>query len=336
MIVLGIESSCDDTACAIVEDGKIVHAALLSSQIDTHKEYDGVVPEIAARMHLEAIFPLMQTVLEKAGMKLKDIDTVAVTNRPGLVGSLLVGVGVAKGIAYALGKPIIAVDHIAAHFYSVQLTNETPFPHIGLLVSGGHTILCKITSPYEYELIGTTLDDAVGEAYDKVSKHLGLGYPGGPVIDRLASEGDPKSIRYPISMLDEKNKYNFSYSGLKTAVVYQTEQFLKEGYTATNENIAASFQRSAIDVLYRKTKKLTEETGIKHVSISGGVAANSHLRTTFSESEDFTAYIPERRFTTDNAAMVAGVGYHMAKDNLYSEINIDCSSRVIAKKKRGK
>lgn len=326
MRILGIETSCDDTAVAIVEDGAVVLNHALISQIDVHKEYNGVVPELAARKHLEALLPLIDCVIEGANVTLSSVDAIAVTNRPGLVGSLLVGVSAAKGLAYALNKPLIAVDHIAAHSYAAHLTHEIAFPYIALIVSGGHTLLMRVTDHGEYAPLGTTLDDAVGEAYDKLSKYMGLGYPGGPVIDLLAQKGNPNAIRYPKAKID---RYNFSYSGLKTAAIYQTERLLNEGHEATRENIAASFQKAAIDTLYEKTILCAKEEGVPRVVLGGGVAANSYLRKRFTETEDVTAYLPDRQYTSDNAAMAAGLAYHRAKKGDYADMRLDVASRVV-------
>ncbi|MBI4979754.1 MAG: tRNA (adenosine(37)-N6)-threonylcarbamoyltransferase complex transferase subunit TsaD [Spirochaetes bacterium] len=330
MKILGIDTSCDDTSVAVVENGNRVLSSLLSSQVDVHRIFSGVVPEIAARKHLEAIIALVDEALRESQTALSDIDAIAVTNRPGLVGSLLVGVGAAKGLSVAADKPVIAVDHIAAHIYSVHLTNEIPFPYIGLIVSGGHTLIVRVNAHNDYTVIGTTLDDAVGEAYDKIAKHLGLGYPGGPIIDKLAASGDANAIKYPRAMLSGDDRYNFSFSGLKTAVVYQTPQCIRKGENASMENIAAAFQESAVSVLYDKTLRYSRDSGISNVTVSGGVACNSYLRKKFSESRDFKAYIPERKYTTDNAAMVGGLGFHVKEKN--DDRNISCFSRVISRR----
>lgn len=333
MIVLGIDTSCDDTAVAVVENGIIVRSSLLSSQVDVHAIYDGVVPELAARKHLEAITLLIDGALKAAALPLASIDAVAVTNRPGLIGSLLVGVGAAKALAYTLNKPLIPVNHISAHIYSVHLSHPLTFPYIALVVSGGHTLICEVSDHDEYSVIGTTIDDAVGEAYDKIAKFYKLGFPGGPIVDKLAANGDENAIAYPKPKVSGKHRFDFSYSGLKTAVVYQTEQFLREGCTASAENICASFQKSAIEMLYDKVALYSRESGIRTVGISGGVAANSYLRKLFTESNEFTGYLPERKYTTDNAAMVAGLAYHLRDRAAYTDHNIACASRVIEKRR---
>ena len=332
MKILGIDTSCDDTSVAIVENGNNVLSSVLSSSIDAHKEFQGVVPEIAARKHLEAILYVIDKALKDTNTTLDDIDLFAVTNRPGLLGSLLVGVGSAKALAFSLNKPLLALDHIAAHIYSPHLTNNIEFPYIALVVSGGHTIITEVHDYGEYKVVGTTLDDAVGEAYDKVSKFLNLGYPGGPIIDKLAREGNKESIKYPIVLLNGVDEFNFSYSGLKTACVYSTQKYLQKGYEPTNENIAAAFQISAIEPLYIKTLKYVEKSGIKRVTLSGGVACNSYLRERFGNSKDFECYLPALKYTTDNAAMVAGLAYYMKDKEEFADYALDCSSRVLNKK----
>ncbi|WP_295161066.1 tRNA (adenosine(37)-N6)-threonylcarbamoyltransferase complex transferase subunit TsaD [uncultured Brachyspira sp.] len=332
MKILGIDTSCDDTSAAVVENGNNVLSSVLSSSIDAHKDFQGVVPEIAARKHLEAMLYVIDKALKDAELSLNDIDLFAVTNRPGLLGSLLVGVSSAKALAFSLDKPLLALDHIAAHIYSPHLTNNIEFPYIALVVSGGHTIITEVCSYGEYKVIGTTLDDAVGEAYDKVAKFLNLGYPGGPIIDKMAKEGNKDAIKYPIVLLSGKDEFNFSYSGLKTACVYSTKKYLKEGYEATNENIAAAFQISAIEPLYIKTLKYIEKSGIKRVTLSGGVACNSYLRERFGNSKDFECFLPDIKYTTDNAAMTAGLAYYMKDKQEYADYSLDCFSRILNKK----
>lgn len=331
MKILAMDTSCDDTSVAIVENGNNVLVSLLSSSIDAHRDFQGVVPEIAARKHLEAIIFLIDESLKKTSLTLDDIDALAVTNRPGLLGSLLVGVGAAKGISFSLNKPLIAIDHIAAHIYSPHLTNEIDFPYIALVVSGGHTIITEVQDYGDYKVVGTTLDDAVGEAYDKVSKYLGLGYPGGPVIDKLSKNGIEGAIKYPLILLSGEDEYNFSYSGLKTACIYSTNKYLQKGYDVTNENIAKAFQISAIEPLYIKVAKYTKKSGIDRVTVSGGVACNSYLREKFSKSEDFKCFLPELKYTTDNAAMVGGLAYRIKDDIDYADLYLDCASRVLNK-----
>ena len=242
------------------------------------------------------------------------------------------GVGVAKGISFSTKKPLIAVDHIAAHIYSPHLTNDIEFPYIALVVSGGHTIITLVEAHGQYKVIGTTLDDAVGEAYDKVSKNLNLGYPGGPVIDKLAQSGEKNAIKYPIILLSGADEYNFSYSGLKTACIYQTDKYLQKGFEKTFENISLAFQISAIEPLYIKSKKYSDHSGIKNITLSGGVACNSYLRERFSNSTDFNTYLPQMKYTTDNAAMVGGLAYHIKDDIEYADNSLDCASRVLVKK----
>ncbi len=331
MLILGIDTSCDDTSISIVENGTNVITSLLTSQTDVHAKYSGVVPELAARAHLEMIFYLLDEALTSSSLKLNNIDAIAVTNRPGLIGSLLVGVGTAKGLAFATKKPIVAIEHIAAHIYSVHLTNQIEFPYIAIVVSGGHTIITKVSAHGVYEVVGTTLDDAVGEAYDKIAKHLGLGYPGGPVIDKLAKGGRDGVVEYPVILLGDDNKYNFSYSGLKTAAIYQSKKYTKKGETPTNEDIALAFQKSAVEPLYKKALLYSNESGINRVTLSGGVAANSWLREKFSTSEHFDCYLPELRYTSDNAAMVAGLAYYQFDEHKTFDYSFECNSRVLKK-----
>lgn len=332
MKILGIDTSCDDTSVSIVEDGNNVLSSKLSSSVNFYKDSQGIVPEIAARKHLEFIMYVLDDALKCANITLNDIDIFAVTNRPGLLSSLLVGVSTAKALSFAVTKPLISIDHIAAHIYSPHLTQKIDFPYIALVVSGGHTILAEVEDYGSYKLIGTTLDDAIGEAYDKVSKSLNLGYPGGPIIDKLAQSGEKGAIKYPLILLNDINEYNFSYSGLKTACIYFTNKYLQYGYNATNENIALAFQVSAIDPLYIKTLKYVKKSGINRVTLSGGVSCNSYLRELFGNSKDFECYLPELRYTTDNAAMVAGLAYYIKDKEKYSDFSLDCFSRVIMKK----
>ncbi len=245
MIVLGIETTCDETSAAIVEDGKKVYSNIVSSQIKEHLPWNGVVPEIASRLHLQKITPVINKAFETSGFKKSDIDLIAVSNRPGLIGGLAVGMGFAKGLSFGLQKPFIAINHIEAHLYSPHITSDIEFPYIGLLVSGGHTLIVKALSYTDYEVIGTTIDDAVGEAFDKISKHYGFGYPGGPAIEKLAREGDKNAFDFPISNLykSERN-YDISYSGIKTAVINHLENYRKKQNTTIND-IAASFQKRA-------------------------------------------------------------------------------------------
>jgi N6-L-threonylcarbamoyladenine synthase len=289
-IILGIESTCDETACAVVIDGKSVRSSVVASQAELHAKYRGVVPEIASRAHIENILPVIREAVGSAGISLADVDAVAVAHRPGLIGSLLIGVTAAKTLAWALGKPLIAVDHVQAQLYSVFLGERiiwARFPAIGMVCSGGHTALYQLNSWSDITMIGSTIDDAVGEAYDKVAAILGLGYPGGPIIDRLAIDGDPTSIKFPRTMLD-RDSLDFSFSGLKTAVLYHVRgvpskrdpQASPKPAPDENEirNIAAGFQAACIDVITKKLRRAIDQFDAKSVIIGGGVSANRGLR----------------------------------------------------------
>jgi N6-L-threonylcarbamoyladenine synthase len=310
MTVLGIESSCDECAVALVRDGRTILSSVINSQIEHHKPYDGVVPELASRLHVEAVSSVYRQALDEAGLGTDAIDAVAVTNRPGLVGSLLVGLSFAKGLAFSLDVPLIGVDHILAHLYAPQLEGELAYPHIGLLVSGGHTLLALVRSFDEIEVLGTTIDDAVGEAFDKVAKYYGLGYPGGKAVDDKARHGDSSAFGFPQSRLDKgDHPFDVSYSGLKTAVINQKERFLRPGAEPTLENLCASFQKSAIDLLLKKLKAVVRSTGVTRVVAGGGVAANSYLRSELAKNPGWQVRYPSLALCTDNAAMIAGWAY---------------------------
>ena len=311
MKVLGIESSCDETAAAIVEDGKKIISNVVATQIPFHKIYKGVVPEIASRKHAEWILPVVNQALSEANMDLSEVDAICATNRPGLMGSLLVGLTFGKTLAWATGKPFVAVNHMLGHLYAAHLENDIPYPYLGLLVSGGHSIICKVNNFDDIEVLGTTVDDSVGEAFDKVSKFYGLGYPGGVVIDNLAKKGDPKSASFPIPRLDPvEHKYDVSFSGLKTAVIHQCDMFWNEGYEHSVENMCAAFQETAVKTLTGKLLKAVEDTGLTTVVAGGGVAANSRLRAILAEKKDLNCIFPPLKLCGDNGAMIAGVGYH--------------------------
>lgn len=311
MKVLGIESSCDETACAIVEDGKTILSNVVATQIPFHQIYKGVVPEIASRKHAEWILPVVRQALTEANLTMDDIDAIAATNRPGLMGSLLVGFTFGKTLAWATNKPFIAVNHMLGHLYAAHLVNDIQYPYIGLLVSGGHSIICKVNNFDDLEILGTTVDDSVGEAFDKVSKFYGLGYPGGVIIDNLAKQGDPKAARFPVPKLDEKeHRYDVSFSGLKTAVIHQCHMFWNEGYEHSKENMCAAFQETAVKTLTSRLFRAVEDTGIKTVVAGGGVAANSRLRAILAERKDINCIFPPLKLCGDNGAMIAGVAYH--------------------------
>ena len=329
MIVLGIESSCDECAVALVADGRTILASVINTQIEHHKPYDGVVPELASRLHVEAIDEVYREALTQSGLSVDEIDAVAVTNRPGLVGSLLVGLSFAKGYAFATGKPLVGVDHILAHLYAPQLETPVSYPHIGLLVSGGHTLLALVRAFDDIEVLGTTIDDAVGEAFDKVAKHYGLGYPGGKAVDDRARNGNPLAYRFPQSRLDKgDHPFDVSYSGLKTAVINQKERFHQAGAGQTLDDLCASFQKSAIDLLVRKLRDVVKSTGINNVVAGGGVAANSYLRQSILQQKGWTVSYPSLALCTDNAAMIAGWAYHALARGDRDAWDLNAQSRV--------
>ncbi|MFA6937014.1 MAG: tRNA (adenosine(37)-N6)-threonylcarbamoyltransferase complex transferase subunit TsaD [Treponema sp.] len=311
MKVLGIESSCDETACAIVEDGHTILSNVVATQIPFHQIYKGVVPEIASRKHAEWILPVVKQALVESKLTLDDVDAIAATNRPGLMGSLLVGLTFGKTLAWAANKPFIAVNHMMGHMYAAHLVNDISYPYIGLLVSGGHSIIAKVTDFDKFEILGTTIDDSVGEAFDKVAKFYNLGYPGGVIIDRLAQKGDARAASFPVPKLDKgDHRYDVSFSGLKTAVIHQRDMFWNEGYEKTNENMAAAFQETACNTLISRLLRAVEDTGIKTVVAGGGVAANSRLRALLAEHKDIKCIFPPLKLCGDNGAMIAGVAYH--------------------------
>jgi N6-L-threonylcarbamoyladenine synthase len=311
MIVLGIETSCDETAAAVVDGGRKVLSSIVASQDDVHAPYGGVVPELASRRHLDVLVPVVRRALETAGMGLADVDGIAVTYGPGLVGSLLIGCSAAKAIAYARRRPLVGVNHLEGHIYAAFLEGEPPaHPFLALVVSGGHTALYLAREPRRYERIGQTRDDAAGEAFDKVAKLLGLGYPGGPVIERVARDGDPRAIAFPTAHMSD-GAPDFSFSGIKTAVSLHVRRAgpLEPSQVA---DVAASFQATAVKMLVRKTTKAALRLGVRRVVLTGGVAANTALRLAL-ESEcrerGWVLHVPSRRLCTDNAAMIAAAGH---------------------------
>ena len=310
MLVLAVESSCDETAAAVVKDGKAVLSDIVASQIDVHAEYGGVVPEIASRKHMEAIVPVIEEALNRAGVNLGDIEGVAVTQGPGLAGALLVGIATAKALAYVGGQPIVGVNHIEGHLLAVFLEHSVEFPFIALVVSGGHTHLYLVDGVGRYRTLGQTLDDAAGEAFDKVAKLLGLPYPGGAVIDRLAESGDPSAIKFPRPLLHD-GSCNFSFSGLKTAVLTYLRKSPLSLEQGRLNDICASFQASICDVLVKKTAAAVAATGVRRVVVSGGVACNNGLRremTRLADALGLDLHIPKPALCTDNAAMIAVPG----------------------------
>ena len=311
--VLGIESSCDETAAAIVEDGRIVRSDVVASQNEVHARYGGVVPELASRAHILNVVPVVAGALDRAGIQLAEVDGIAVTNAPGLVGALLVGLQTAKALAWVTGKPLVGVHHLEGHLTAIYLEPDPPpFPHLALIVSGGHTSLVRVDGHGQLTELGATRDDAAGEAFDKGAKLLGLGYPGGAVIDKLAKTGDPKAVPFPRSMTAGQHGAEFSFSGLKTALLHHVRAHgIPEGQALAD--LCASYQAAIVEVLVRKTRKQARILGMQHVQICGGVAANSGLRTAMiaeGAEYDFKVYIPPIARCTDNAAMIAAAGYH--------------------------
>ncbi|MDR0410354.1 MAG: tRNA (adenosine(37)-N6)-threonylcarbamoyltransferase complex transferase subunit TsaD [Treponema sp.] len=330
MRILGIETSCDETAAAVVEDGKAILSNVVATQTPFHTEFQGVVPEIASRKHTEWIYAVVKEALDRADVKPADIDGVAVTGEPGMLGSLLVGVNFAKAFAYTQDIPFVTVNHILGHLYASRLTEAAPdYPFLGLLVSGGHSIICRADSFSSLTVIGTTIDDAAGEAFDKVARYYGLGYPGGAVIDKLAQTGDASAFRFPMPNLYKgEHRYDFSYSGLKTAVINQLEQFRVKHEAVIPADIAASFQKTAVDVLLRSLFRAIEDTGLTTVVAGGGVAANSHLRARLAAHPGVRAVFPPLSLCGDNAAMIAGLGYHYLARGDRSPLTAVASSRT--------
>ncbi|NLA80063.1 MAG: tRNA (adenosine(37)-N6)-threonylcarbamoyltransferase complex transferase subunit TsaD [Chloroflexi bacterium] len=314
MRVLGIESSCDETAAAIVEGGRVIQSNVVASQIDLHAQFGGVYPELASREHVRAIYPTVENALKNAHMNLSEVDAIAVTRGPGLAGSLVIGVNMAKALALASDKPLIPVNHLEAHIYAAWLhkagskpSPEPKFPLIALLVSGGHTQLVLMTDHLQYENLGSTLDDAAGEAFDKVARLMNLAYPGGPSIQAAAAEGDPNTYDFPIAKLD--NPWDFSFSGLKTAVMRQVDAFKDFATDVPVADIAASFQATVVETLFSKTMAAAEAYKAKEIIVAGGVSANKALREAFRAQKKFKVHIPHISLCTDNAAMIAAAAY---------------------------
>lgn len=323
--IMGIETSCDETAVAIIKNGREIVANVVASQIESHKRFGGVVPEIASRHHVEQITIVLEEAIEKSGITLQDLDAIAVTAGPGLVGALLIGVNAAKAIAFAHNIPLIGVHHIAGHIYANRLVTEMQFPLLSLVVSGGHTELIYMKEHGHFEVIGETRDDAAGEAYDKVARTLNLPYPGGPHIDRMAHDGKP-SIDLPRAWLEE-GSYDFSFSGLKSAVINTVHNAEQRGETVVPEDLAASFQQSVIDVLVTKTLRAAKEYGVKQVLLAGGVAANKGLRSVLAEQfekiENIELVVPPLSLCTDNAAMIAAVGSVLFEKGEHSNLALN-------------
>lgn len=319
MIVLGIETSCDETAVALVKDGREILSSQISSSLEFHRQYGGIIPEAASRYHLEFILPILDGCLKRAKLKFKDIDLISVTCGPGLIGSLLIGINFAKTISFSLQKPLIEINHLHAHLYAgFMQTNGPRLPCVGLVVSGGHTELFYIRSFSDFEHLGATRDDACGEVFDKVAKILKLSFPGGPIIDKLAREGNPHRIKF--SCASFKDSLDFSFSGIKTAVLYYVKKNTADAKPLTLEetkDICASFQESLINVLIRNSLRACKMKGTNQLVLGGGVAANSRLREKLNqraEKEGVDVFIPESNLCLDNACMVAGLGYNLYKE----------------------
>ena len=313
--ILGIESSCDETAAAVLENGRALVASVVASQIDLHAQYGGVFPEVASRQHIRTVYGVVDQVLQQAHMSLSDMDAIAVTRGPGLAGSLVVGMNLAKGLALGRGLPLIGVNHLEGHIYSAWVHDaaaapppEPQFPLMALLVSGGHTELNLMNGHLQYRRLGATLDDAAGEAFDKVARLLNLPYPGGPSIQSAAAEGNPKAFSFPRSRLE--GTWDFSFSGLKTAVLRVVRQFESEHHPVPVADLAASFQAAVVDVLVTKTLKAAESFGAHQILVAGGVSANRALRAAFLTDSPLPVHIPPLSICTDNAAMIAAAGYY--------------------------
>ncbi|MCC6547898.1 tRNA (adenosine(37)-N6)-threonylcarbamoyltransferase complex transferase subunit TsaD [Candidatus Sumerlaeota bacterium] len=340
MLILGIESSCDETAAAVVEDGRRVLSNNIASQVPIHQRYGGVVPEIASRAHLEQIVQIVEGALSGARVALSDINAIAVTRGPGLIGCLLVGVEFAKGLAAARGIPLLSVQHIAGHLYSpfigrehdawgVPVTDRAPAfePYIGLAVSGGHSSMALVRGPLAYEPLGETLDDAVGEAYDKIAKHIGLGYPGGPIVDRLAAQGNPRAFAFPRPLLN-RDDLDFSFSGLKSSFAREVEKLggpdAIQGNGKVIADLCASFQAACIDVMVGKCARALKQHRLSRLAVVGGVACNRGLRAALAtRMKNIAVALPEPEFCTDNAAMIAGVGHHVHASGAHSDATMN-------------
>lgn len=331
MKLLAFESSCDETSCAVIENGRTILSDVISSQVPIHKKFGGVVPEIASRHHIEDVLPVAEEALSQAGCRWQDMDAIAVTQGPGLVGALLVGVAAAKAAAWALGKPLIAVNHMEGHIFAnlLQYPDLTP-PFLSLVVSGGHTMLVVVEDYNTFKLLGQTRDDAAGEAFDKIARVMGYPYPGGPHIDRLAQKGNAMAIHFPMAMAREHN-FDFSFSGLKSAVInyLHTADMKKE--TVSHEDVAASFQKAVVDVLVQKAMAALDKTGLKTLALAGGVAANSGLRHALEEAcqkRGVRMCRPDPVLCTDNGAMIGCRAYYMALAGDYAPMTLNADPRL--------
>ena len=331
--ILGIESSCDDTSAAVICNGRVLSNIVANQEI--HAKYGGVVPELASRAHQQHIVPVVQQAIEQAGITKEDLHAISFTRGPGLMGSLLVGTSFAKSLALGLDIPLIDVNHmqahILAHFIKEENTEMPPFPFVCLTISGGHTQIVKVTDYFTFEVLGETIDDAVGEAFDKSAKILGLPYPGGPLVDKYAQLGNPKKFSFTKPKVGD---LDFSFSGLKTGILYFIQRNLKENPKFIEENlhdICASIQHTIVEILMEKLKNTVKKTGIKHIAIAGGVSANSEIRKRLQLAQKhwgWTTYIPKFEYTTDNAAMIAITGYLKYKSKLYADISVKAQAKV--------
>ena len=326
MYILAIESSCDETSASIIKNGKEEISTVVLSQMDIHANFGGVVPEIASRMHIENITMVLEECLDKSGLSMDDIDAIAVTYAPGLIGSLLVGLMAAKTLAFVYNKPLIPVHHIAGHIYANNLVKELEFPLISLVVSGGHTELVYMKENYSFEKLGGTLDDAVGEAYDKVARVIGLAYPGGPKVDKLASKG--KDV-YDLPLPLDDDSYDFSFSGLKSAVVNLVHNERQRGNEVSSENIATSFQNRVVEILVKKTMKALKEYNVHNLIVAGGVAANKGLRNRLieeCEKNGVNLTLPEIKYCTDNGAMIGAAGYYAYQKGRIASLDLNAKA----------
>ncbi|UXR69095.1 tRNA (adenosine(37)-N6)-threonylcarbamoyltransferase complex transferase subunit TsaD [Staphylococcus sp. IVB6246] len=328
-LILAVETSCDETSVSVIADGQQILSNSVLSQIESHKRFGGVVPEVASRHHVENMTLMIEDALQTAQVTMDDIDAVAVTQGPGLIGALLVGVNAAKALAFAHNKPLIPVHHIAGHIYANQLDNGLTFPLIALIVSGGHTELVLMHDHLDFEVIGETRDDAVGEAYDKVARTIGLPYPGGPHVDKLAAQGSD-TYEFPRVWL-EPDSFDFSFSGLKSAVINKLHNLKQKGETPIPENVAASFQNSVVEVLVGKAIRACETYDVKQLIVAGGVASNRGLRAELertTQEHGITLSIPEPKLCTDNAAMIGAVAYHLYQKEIFTDLSLNGKSNM--------